>query len=455
MKKIGLIKAIWLTARYRKMDVPARERLQKERLRAMVTWAKAFSPYYTRLYRDVPEDFKLSNLPPVSKAELMAHFDEWVTDRGVKLSDVREFMKDMDNIGRRFHGKYLVFTTSGSTGNPLVMLADKTVSNVMSSVNALRSIARKEDLMALVKRGNKTMGVFATGGFYLSNGSVKALHRSMPWKKRQMAITSALLPIPEIVEQLNRFQPAMLGGYPTNLELLIEEKKSGRLKINPAFIMTGGEYLSDDLRARLSEAFGCYVQTSYACTEGGNIATECREKHFHVNEDWVIVEPVDANNQPVPDGVQSDKILLTNLYNFTQPVIRYEVTDRVVMHHERCACGNPSPWLSVEGRTDDVLKFDGPNGKLRVAPLPIYATLKEVGMLRRFQVVALGGNKIELRLEPNAGIEMEAAYKAARNALAAFLATQGAQGVEIELSNEKPRQLEGSGKYKHIINLNR
>ncbi len=452
---IGLLKALRLTARYRKMDAATRESLQKERLRAMVAWAKKNSPYYARLYRDVPEDFKLSDLPPVSKADLMAHFDEWVTDQCVKLADVREFMNDMDNVGRRFRGKYLVFTTSGSTGNPLVMLADKTVSNVMSAVNALRSIARKEDLMALIRRGNRTMGVFATGGFYLSNGSVKALHRSMPWKKRQMAITSALLPIPEIVEQLNRFQPAMLGGYPTNLELLIEEKKSGRLNINPAFIMTGGETLSDDLRARLSEAFGCYVQTSYACTEGGTIATECREKHFHVNDDWVIVEPVDANNQPVPGGVQSDKILLTNLYNFTQPVIRYEVTDRVVMHHERCACGNPSPWLTVEGRTDDVLKFDGPGGAVRVAPLPIYATLKEVGVLRRFQVVARGGNRIELRLEPNAGIETDAAFKAARDALAAFLATQGAQGVEIELSHEKPRQLEGSGKYKHIINLNR
>ena len=111
--------------------------------------------------------------------------------------------------------------------------------------------------------------------------------------------------------------------------------------------------------------------------------------------------------------------------------------------------------FSVEGRTDDVLKFDGPGGKLRVAPLPIYATLKEVGVLRRFQVVARGGNKIELRLEPNAGIETEAAFEVARDVLDAFLATQGAQGVEIELSNEKPRQLEGSGKYKHIINLNR
>ena len=123
------------------------------------------------------------------------------------------------------------------------------------------------------------------------------------------------------------------------------------------------------------------------------------------------------------------------------------------MHHERCECGNPSPWLTVEGRSDDVLTFEGPNGEVRVAPLPIYATLKEVGMLRRFQVVAKGGNKIELRLEPNADADPDAAFKAARDGLASFLATQGAADIEIERSSEKPRQMEGSGKYKHIINL--
>ena len=164
-------------------------------------------------------------------------------------------------------------------------------------------------------------------------------------EKRQIDVTSALLPIDEIVTKLNQFQPTMLGGYPSNLELLIDKKKSGELDISPVLIMTGGEYLSDTLRKSLSDAFGCYVQTSYSCTEGGTIACECTEQHFHINDDWVIVEPVDKDNNPVPAGVQADKILLTTLFNYTQPFIRYEVTDRVILHNERCKCGNSSPWL--------------------------------------------------------------------------------------------------------------
>lgn len=66
--------------------------------------------------------------------------------------------------------------------------------------------------------------------------------------------------------------------------------------------MTGGEYLSDSLRQRLSNTFGCYVQTSYSCTEGGTVACECRQKHLHINDDWLIIEPVDKDGQPVQDA---------------------------------------------------------------------------------------------------------------------------------------------------------
>lgn len=80
-----------------------------------------------------------------------------------------------------------------------------------------------------------------------------------------MAVTSALLPISQIVDELNAFQPAMLGGYSTILELLMDEQKKGRLRISPVIIMTGGEYLSNPMREKLSEAFQCYVQTNYSC----------------------------------------------------------------------------------------------------------------------------------------------------------------------------------------------
>lgn len=85
--------------------------------------------------------------------------------------------------------------------------------------------------------------------------------------------------------------------------------------------MTGGEFLSDELRERLTDTFHCYVQTSYACTEGGTVACECTLRHLHISDDWLILELVDAQGNPVPDGKLANKFLLTNHYNFTQPLI--------------------------------------------------------------------------------------------------------------------------------------
>lgn len=89
-------------------------------------------------------------------------------------------------------------------------------------------------------------------------------------------------PTKEIVDLLNEYQPSMIGCYPTAMELLAAEQEKGNLHIHPAIIMTGGEKLNDDVREYLSNVFDCYVQTNYSCTEGGTIACECTEKHFHM-----------------------------------------------------------------------------------------------------------------------------------------------------------------------------
>ena len=449
--KIGMFQAMSQCSKYKKMNKKERVSLQEARLRQMVEWARVNSPSYAKLYKDIGTDYKLSDLSPVNKVGLMAHWDEWITDRSITLSQVNEFMCDLDNIGRKFEKDYLVFTTSGSTGNPLIALCDSTTNNVMGAINAARAFARKEDMTSYIKHGGKTIGVFATGGFYLGNSSVRSRLLMMPWKKKQMAVTSALLPTAQIVEELNTFQPAMLGGYPSNLELLIEEQQCGRLHISPVLIMTGGEYLSDSLRNKLANTFNCYVQTSYSCTEGGTMACECMKQHFHINDDWVIIEPVDKDNRAVPSGVQAEKILLTNLFNFTQPFIRYEVTDRIVLHDEPCGCGNLSPWLTLEGRTDDVVTFHQGENEIKLAPLAIYATLKEVHELRRFQFIAYDDNRAKLRLEPTDGNTRQEAFNKANAALSEFFLMHGLRDIVVSLSDEEPRQNAGSGKFKHVV----
>lgn len=446
-----MLTAMRSCSNYHKLSIEERNDLQCKRLKEIVRFAQQNSPYYKTLYQNLGEDFSLSDLPPVNKTDLMAHWDDWVTDRSVCLTQIQRFMENLDNIGRKWNKKYLIYTTSGSTGNPLISLCDTSTNNVTGAISALRSYARKEDMKAFIKRGGKSVGIYANSGFYLGNSSIRSRLLKMPWKKRQIGIVSALAPTKQIVEQLNTYQPAMLGGYPSNLELLIEEQKCGRLHISPIIIMTGGEHLSAQLRLQLKETFHCYVQTSYACTEGGTVACECRQQHLHINDDWVIIEPVDENNQPVAAGVQSDKLLLTNLFNYSQPFIRYEVTDRIIVHNEPCACGNLSLWMEIEGRNDDVLSFVENGKEVRVPPLAVYAKLKEIHCLKRFQLVVHKENHMELRLDVDADISKETAFEKANFALKEFFCQYGIRNVNITLSIDSPRQHPGSGKFKHII----
>ena len=83
---------------------------------------------------------------------------------------------------------------------------------------------------------------------------------------------------------------------------------------------------------------------------------------MHWSDDLLIVEAVDADGRPVPPGVQSDKIYLTNLYNPLLPLIRFEITDQITIipDDEPCACGSSHRRIEdVQGRLDDLFIYPG------------------------------------------------------------------------------------------------
>ena len=421
----------------------SREKLdtvQQKRLRKLVQYARENSPYYRERYANLGTEYTLSDLPPVTKSEMMANFDDVLTDRRITMERINAFTEDLDHIGRMIDDRCLIFKTSGSTGNPAVVLYDQQMIDVSSAVAAFRTFARKEDFQKFMKHGKKTAGVFADYGFYLACGMSRYLQLKMPHQKSKITV-DVNAPESEIIKQLNDFQPSMLSGYPSNLALLADFEA---LNIHPDVVITGGELLTDEIRKKLTKKFGCYVQTHYSCTEGGEIACECEQQHLHINEDWVIVEPVDQNYQPVPFGEQSDKVLITNLANTIQPFIRYELTDRIIVHDETCSCGRSTRWLEIEGRTDDILEFrDG----VRIAPMSLYKILEEVKPIRRFQLVQRAEDAVEVRILAD---QPEAAFEEARRDLDAFFQTKGLH-VNISLSEIPPQADPVSGKFRHIF----
>ncbi len=437
---MGLIRAMIKTYRGNGCSRDQLAKVQKDRLKKLVGFAKENSPFYKDLYKNIGEDFCLEDLPPVTKPEMMAAFDRVVTDRHVTMKRIDGYCKDPDHIGRMLDDKYLVFKTSGSTGNPAVVLYDQNCIDVSSAVAALRTFARQEDFKAFMRHGKKTAGVFADYGFYLACGMSRYLQLKMPRKKTKITV-DVNAPEAQIIRELNAFDPAMLSGYPSNLALLADYDE---LTIHPDVVITGGELLTDKVRRKLQDKFGCYVQTHYSCTEAGEIACECSEGHLHINEDWVIVEPVDHDNRPVGYGVLSDKVLITNLANYIQPFIRYELTDRIIVHHEKCRCGKNTLWLEIEGRTDDTLAFE--NG-VKTAPMSLYKILEEIKCIQRFQLIQTGPKQLELRLVSD---RKEQGFAEAKRELLAFFKSKGLENMEINLSDQPPQADPVSGKFKHV-----
>jgi len=437
---MSLISAMIKTYKGNHISQEQIKKLQYKRLRQLVMYAKNNSLYFRDLYANIGDNFSLNELPPTNKVEMMKNFDNWITDNTITMERINEFTKTKENIGRMIDDKYLIFKTSGSTGNPAIVLYDKQNIDVASAVAALRTFARKEDFKKFMKNGKKTAGVFANYGYYLACGMSRYLQLQMPRKKNKITI-DVNKPEKEIIKELNDFNPSMLSGYPSNLALLSNSKE---LTIKPDVVITGGELLTDKVRKKLEEKFNCYVQTHYSCTEAGEIACECSEKHLHINEDWVIVEPVDKNNNPVEYGVLSDKVLITNLSNYIQPFIRYELTDRIIVHSEKCNCGKSSLWLEIEGRTDDTLEFE--NGIL-IAPMSFYKILEEIPEIKRFQLVQRSYKKLELRLIAD---DKEIAFNKATKSLQEFLNSKNIYDVELILSENSPQTNKASGKFNHI-----
>ncbi|MCY1158678.1 MAG: phenylacetate--CoA ligase family protein, partial [Citricoccus sp.] len=236
--------------------------------------------------------------------------------------------------------------------------------------------------------------------------------------------------------------------------LLATEQEAGRLRISPVLVLSTAEGLASAERTRLGRAFGAPVREVYGCTESGYAASSCPEGWLHLLEDWVIVEPVDAEHRPVPPGVVSHTVLMTNLANRVQPVIRYDVGDRLLVRPDPCGCGNPSPAIRVQGRASDVLTFRTASGEdvIAVPPLALGTVVDRVPGVELFQVLQTTPTSLSLRLLPAPGSDPVQAWAAALAGLTELLADLGLPDVAVEQDTEPPEQGPG-GKFRTVIPL--
>ena len=341
---------------------------QAARLADLRHHAVAHSPFYRDLHRGL-DAAPLSELPVVTKAMLMERFDDLVTDREVRLVEVERHLATASATDR-FRDRYRVAATGGTTGRRGVFLA-----NPQEWTEVLASYGRAYEwagVAAGVTNRIRMAVVSSTNPSHQSSivGATVA-SRFIPTLR-----LDASQPIEDVVSALNEFRPDSLVGYASILRILAEEQAAGRLHLTPRAVLSASEVLTMDTRQRINAAFGVAATNVYAATETAGIASECRLGHLHRYEDLVITEIVDEDNQPVPEGEYGTRTLVTVLFSRTQPLIRYELSDRIA-----AAPGLPGdlPFAllaGIQGREEEVLVLGG---------VPVHPNVFH-GALERLQV---------------------------------------------------------------------
>jgi phenylacetate-CoA ligase len=354
---------------------------QRQRLRALLACAIERSPFHARRLADIdPGRFELhdlARLPVMSKQLMMAGFDELATDR--QLSRARaeaHLMACAEEPGLLF-GRYVCLASGGSSGLRGMFVQTIEEFAEFSATILRRLVARLAAAGPPPPDGVPVALVGAASPVHASGFAAVAAAGGHPVR----AISApATLPLADLVQRLNQMRPLVVMAHTSKLALLAGEQRDGRLKIAPVSVTAMGEQLTEANRSVIGDAFGIPLINQFTSTEGLVGHSEPGGTVLTFASDMCITELVDEDNQPVAEGKPSAKVLLTNLYNHTQPLIRYELTDRFTRH--LADPGSGYLRATVEGRADDTFRY----GTTAVDPLVIRSVMVRTPAVLEYQV---------------------------------------------------------------------
>jgi len=353
---------------------------QRDRLRALLARAIARSPFHAARLRGVdPDRFELADLarlPVMTKTDMMENFDAATTDRRLTRDLVERHLARSVTDPSLLFGEYVVLVSGGSSGQRglFVQTADE-YAELAASVTR-RALAATVAAAGGLPPEGLVIGMVGAGSPVHSSGLACVTATRPPVR---LVSAPASLPVAEIVRRLNAAQPPNLLAYAGKLAELAAEQRDGRLRLNLRSVSSFAEAISMPERIAVTEAFGVPVIDLFASTEGLVGHSEPGETVLTFAGDTCIAECTDDGGQPVPDGVGSSKVLVTNLHNLTQPIIRYELTDRFT---PAGTSEGGALRASVEGRSDDLFRY----AEASVHPFVIGAPLLHAPAVREFQV---------------------------------------------------------------------
>lgn len=248
--------------------------------------------------------------------------------------------------------KWFYNSSGGSTGEPIRLIQDDVYLRWRSATNYYyykNILGIEEPTVKKVLLWGSERDLFKGGiGFKakiqsrLSNTVFLNSFRMTEWD------------IERYINAINSFKPEIVRGYAGSLYELCRYAERKKLPLyTPKVVVSAAESLSDMMREMIQSNFGTKVYNFYGSREVSNLAGECKEGLMHLFMFWNYQEILDQHNQPVKEG-EEGRVVVTNFFNYSMPLIRYEIGDTAILGPVKCSCGNILPTIrKVTGRVTD------------------------------------------------------------------------------------------------------
>jgi len=320
---------------------------QEERLRVLLQYLHAHSPYYQRIFKEYHIDIEeiqtlddLQRLPTTSKDDLQRYNDDFLCVPKTAIVDYA--------------------STSGTLGKPVTFgLTDKDLDRLAYNEAISLSCAgiQKGDIVQLMTTIDRR---FMAGLAYF-----------LGIRKMGASIIRVGAGIPELQwDSIRLYEPKYLIAVPSFVLKMIEyAEKNGidyRASSVKGVVCIGEALRNQDfsptlLAKKITEKWqGLQLYSTYASTEMSTTFTECEYQHGgHHHPELIITEVLDDEGRPVPDG-ESGELTITTLGVEGMPLLRFRTGDIVAMHSTPCKCGRHTVRVSpVLGRKQQMIKYKG------------------------------------------------------------------------------------------------
>lgn len=377
------------------------QKLQEKKLRKMLRFAYEKSDYYHSSFARVGitkeniDTMPLSAFPVLDKPTFLKNFDSLVTVSDVTQEEMRKFDDEESENRKSFRGEYHVVHSSGSTGKPGYFVYDDAAWNAMLLGiirGALWNMSMAK-ILKLLARGPRIAYLAATDGRY---GGAMAVGDGIDGVRASQMHLDIKTPLDEWISKIREFKPNMIIGYPSAIKILAELVDEGAVSLAVIRVISCGEPLGSSLRKYLETTFQAEVANFYGASESLALGVALdQEEGMILFDDMNVIETLNGN------------MYLTSLYNFAQPLIRYQITDRLTLEtpdkNTKCPF---TKAVGLLGRSEDILWFTDEKGNREfLHPLAIEGFCIE-GLLD-YQFQQTGPQAFEMRAETSQEASLE------------------------------------------------